>query len=171
MNTVFKNLHIEMIRFEETSSEIATLLGLKKSTVYKKMTGKSNWTIDEACKLCEHYDRPFEYLFSKNLENIYTPLKYDDFKQYEIPGVKPGVYKPGLRYKFRFKNGYGASVVKHGASYGSEDDLFEVAVLKFDDKGECYLYYDTPIMNDVMGYLNNYQVLKVLDKINKLKAR
>ena len=47
--------------------------------------------------------------------------------------------------------------------------MFELAVLKFkgeDNLGE--LCYDTPITDDVMGYLTNDDVLELLEKIKNL---
>lgn len=66
-----------------------------------------------------------------------------------------------------FSNGYGASVVKHKFSYGAEEGLFEIAVLK-GDKGKWDLCYDTEITNDVLGYLTNEDVAETLEKIRNL---
>lgn len=73
----------------------------------------------------------------------------------------------GIQYVFRFKNGYGASVVKGEGSYGGEQDLWELAVLKFD--GDEYdLDYDTEITNDVEGYLTDEDVGDLLRRIKAL---
>lgn len=63
----------------------------------------------------------------------------------------------GVQYIYRFNNGYGASVVRHIGSYGSERGLWELAVLYFecDDWG---LSYSTDITDDVIGYLNPTKV-------------
>lgn len=63
----------------------------------------------------------------------------------------------GICYRFKFENGYGASIIKHGGSYGFEEDLWEVAVLKNDD-----LCYDTPVTCDVEGYCNDKEVNRIL---------
>ena len=63
-----------------------------------------------------------------------------------------------------FDNGYGASVVRHEYSYGGKDGLYELAVLS--NEGE--LTYDTPITNDVLGYLTDRDVTEVLIKIQQL---
>ena len=74
----------------------------------------------------------------------------------------------GAQYIFRFPNNYGASVVKHFSSYGSSEDLWELAVLRFEgDKWD--LTYDTEITDDVMGYLTNQDVLDLLQRIRDLK--
>lgn len=70
----------------------------------------------------------------------------------------------GVVARITFENGYGASVVKHEYSYGGKDGLYELAVL--DKDGE--LCYNTPITNDVIGYLREIDVTDVMEKIQKL---
>ena len=70
----------------------------------------------------------------------------------------------GVVARITFDNGYGASVVKHEFSYGGKDGLYELAVL--DSNGD--LTYDTPITNDVIGYLRPEDVTDVMEKIQKL---
>jgi hypothetical protein len=70
----------------------------------------------------------------------------------------------GVVSRIVFENGYGASVVRHEYSYGGKDGLYELAVLNTD--GE--LAYDTPITNDVLGYLTDKDVTDVLIKIQQL---
>jgi hypothetical protein len=65
---------------------------------------------------------------------------------------------------YRFDNGYGASVVSGPHTYGGKDGLFEVAVL--DKNGG--LCYNTPITNDVVGWLDFSGVADVLNKIKSL---
>lgn len=64
---------------------------------------------------------------------------------------------------YKFDNGYGASVVCHLGSYGAPNGLFEVAVMK---NGK--IVYDTPITNDVVGWLDFADVAEVLEKIKNL---
>lgn len=99
-----------------------------------------------------------------------TDLKYDNYKKYEVVGNYSAFDMFGASYnhKFKFENGYGASVIKHYGSYGYEKDLFELAVLIYDgDKFD--LCYNTPITDDVIGYLTNDEVLELLEKIKNLK--
>jgi len=63
-----------------------------------------------------------------------------------------------------FDNGYGASVVIGPYTYGGEDGLYELAVLGKDGK----LTYDTPVTDDVEGYLTEDAVTKLLEQIQKL---
>lgn len=75
----------------------------------------------------------------------------------------------GVQYLFKFPNNYGASVIKHMYSYGSSRDLWELAVIYFDDGGDWDLTYDTEITGDVEGYLTDQDVLDLLGKIRDLK--
>ena len=70
----------------------------------------------------------------------------------------------GYRKVYTFGNNYGASVVSSRFSYGGDAGLFEVAVL--DMKGE--IVYDTPVTDDVVGYLDFDGVAKVLQQIQNL---
>jgi hypothetical protein len=71
----------------------------------------------------------------------------------------------GVRSVTMFENGYGASVVSHPMSYGGKMGLYELAIL--DKNGE--LTYDTPITDDVIGYLTPEQVTEKLIEIQDLK--
>ena len=73
-----------------------------------------------------------------------------------------------MQWKFKFNNGYGASVIKHWGSYGFENDLFELAVISWDDNTSS-LCYDTEITDDVIGHLTNQDVMDTLRKIKDLK--
>jgi hypothetical protein len=66
--------------------------------------------------------------------------------------------------RIMFDNGYGASVVIGPYTYGGEDGLYELAVLGNDGK----LTYDTPVTDDVEGYLSETQVTDLLIKIQQL---
>ena len=71
----------------------------------------------------------------------------------------------GYQKRYKFANGYGASVVSHEFSYGGSQGFFEVAVL--DSNGD--LCYDTPVTNDVIGYLDFAGVAEVLESIESLE--
>lgn len=66
---------------------------------------------------------------------------------------------------YKFDNGYGASVIPWG--YGSEKGFLELAVLDKDGN----LCYDTPITNDVIGWLTSAEVESILEDIKKLPSR
>lgn len=72
-----------------------------------------------------------------------------------------GLHIGGSQWKFRFPNGYGASVIDDG--YGAEAGLYELAVLR-----GGHIVYDTPITDDVLGWLTEDQVTEALDQIEAL---
>jgi len=76
----------------------------------------------------------------------------------------------GVQKVYVFPNGYGASVVRHSFSYGGNKGLWELAVLdiKNTEPLEWEISYDTPITNDVVGYLNDEQVEKYLKHVELL---
>lgn len=69
----------------------------------------------------------------------------------------------GRQWIFNFDNGYGASVITGGIAYCNEAQPYELAVLRHDE-----LCYDTPITDDVIGYLTNDEVFNLLDRIEQL---
>lgn len=73
----------------------------------------------------------------------------------------------GFQVRWKFDNGYGASVIRNTMSYGYESGLYELAVLKVlgDD---MYIAYDTPITDDVLGRLTAERVAELLDEIAAL---
>ena len=62
-----------------------------------------------------------------------------------------------------FKNGYEGSIITGEYTYTDKEHPYELAVLK---NGE--LCYDTPITNDVIGYLTADEVGEILEKIEAL---
>ena len=73
----------------------------------------------------------------------------------------------GVQHRYKFPNGFGASVVRHDYSYGGRDGKWELAVL--DSAG--HLTYDTPVTDDVLGYLSEDEVVAALDQIDALEAK
>jgi hypothetical protein len=69
----------------------------------------------------------------------------------------------GIVSRTQFDNGYAVSVVKSEYTYGGKDGLYELAIFKDDE-----ICYDTPITNDVLGYLTDRDVTEVLIKIQQL---
>jgi hypothetical protein len=70
----------------------------------------------------------------------------------------------GHQWRFKFANGYGASVIVNEYSYGGREGLYEVAIL--DKEGE--IDYTTPIASDVIGHLTEDDVSDVLYEISSL---
>ena len=93
-----------------------------------------------------------------------TPLNYSKYEEYHFETKNPG------QWAFKFPNNYGASVIKHPGSYGYYEDKFELAVLKFETEevSEYHLCYDTPITDDVIGYLTEEEVFDRLEEIKQL---
>ena len=69
----------------------------------------------------------------------------------------------GIVSRTQFDNGYEASVVRSDYTYGGKTGLYELAVFK---DGE--ICYDTPITDDVIGYLRPEDVTDVMAKIQQL---
>ena len=73
----------------------------------------------------------------------------------------------GMQWIYKFSNGYGASVICGPYTYGGEEGLFEIAVLKFD--GDKFsICYDTEITNKVIGHLDFGEVQGYLREIKNL---
>jgi hypothetical protein len=69
----------------------------------------------------------------------------------------------GITSRTEFDNGYEISVVKSPYTYGGDKGLYELAIFK---DGE--ITYDTPITDDVIGYLRPEDVTDVMTKIQQL---
>ena len=81
----------------------------------------------------------------------------------------------GVQKQYRFPNGYGASVVKFTigglpGSYGAEDGLWELAVVKWTSDKTYELDYTTGIIEDVLGRLTEADVESTLQQIKNLKG-
>jgi len=76
---------------------------------------------------------------------------------------QPMQFEVGIQARIFFDNGYGASVVKSLHSYGGNQGLYELAVIK-----DNAIRYDTPITDDVIGYLTEDDVTKYLGQIQNL---
>ena len=74
----------------------------------------------------------------------------------------------GTQKLYSFPNGYGASVVKHEYSYGGDRGLWELAVINNISEDGFDICYDTPITNDVIGWLNDPEVDRLLYLIRDL---
>jgi hypothetical protein len=87
------------------------------------------------------------------------------FGDLEFEVINDTPFMVGKKSRMSFDNGYGVSVVSHTYSYGGKDGLFEVAVLDKDGN----LTYDTPVTNDVIGYLTEEDVTDVMKQVQELK--
>ena len=81
---------------------------------------------------------------------------------------KPNPLKSGIQARIIFENGYGASVVKGEYTYGGKEGLFELAVLG-KDGFICYDKSISSITSDVIGYLTEDDVTKLMEQIQNLE--
>ena len=67
-----------------------------------------------------------------------------------------------------FENGYGVSVITGGSARADDEGPYELAVLRHEgDKRYC-LCYDTPITDDVVGYLTVDGVTELMRRVQEL---
>lgn len=72
---------------------------------------------------------------------------------------------------YRFENGYGASVVKSRYSYGGKAGFWEIAVIEFNGDNDDYeLCYNTPITDNVIGWLAEGAIDGYLEQIKNLQG-
>ena len=76
----------------------------------------------------------------------------------------------GVRATIFFPNGYGASIISSKYSYSNDDQPYELAVMKGASLDKAYVCYDTPITDDVIGWLTLTDVMKTLAKIESLNS-
>jgi hypothetical protein len=92
-------------------------------------------------------------------------MKFSDLEFKSHPYYK----EDGVQAKHFFPNGYGVSVVRFPGSYGFQDDLYEVAILKVtDDEDGFELCYDTPITEDVLGHQDETDINNILKEVQSL---
>jgi len=78
----------------------------------------------------------------------------------------------GIAARHFFPNGYGVSVVQFtspygSGSYGAQEGLYELAVLTGVEE-DWKICYDTPITDDVMGYLSIDDIDTILNQVENL---
>jgi hypothetical protein len=86
------------------------------------------------------------------------------FQDLEFEQINDAPFMVGKKSRMHFDNGYGVSVVSHSYSYGGRDGLYEIAVLDSNDE----LTYDTPVTNDVIGYLTEEDVSNIMKQVQEL---
>jgi hypothetical protein len=87
------------------------------------------------------------------------------FQDLEFVEINDAPFMVGKKSRMHFENGYGVSVISHSHSYGGSKGLYEIAVLDSEDN----LTYDTPVTNNVIGYLTEEEVTDVMKQVQKLK--
>lgn len=101
-------------------------------------------------------------LTTKDLEQHPNFMAYEPRTEFTF--TLPGPDGKTGQWRFRFSNGFGASVVRTSFSYGGRDGLFELAVLGHDN----HLTYATDITSDVISHLELEDVLETLGQIAQL---
>lgn len=76
---------------------------------------------------------------------------------------KPHKISSGIHARLDFDNGYSVSVVQGEFFYTNNQKEYELAVMKNGD-----ICYDTPITDDVLGYLSKEEVTKYMIQIQEL---
>ena len=95
-------------------------------------------------------------------------LNYEGFEKFLIKEtIDEDNIMPCAHYVFKFDNGYGASVIKHRGSYGHEDDLWELAVIRFDGD-DWKICYTSEISDDVIGWQTDEDIRVLLERIQSL---
>ena len=87
------------------------------------------------------------------------------FGKYEL--ADKGHEMGGEHYLVVFPNGFGASIIKFWGSRGYPRK-YELGVLKGENVEDAVLTYDTPITDDVIGYLSPDEVGEKLEQIEAL---
>lgn len=91
--------------------------------------------------------------------------KYDlNYLIFDDINFKP--YMSGVHGKVIFDNGYGVSVIKHEYSYGGPQGFYELAVIN--DEGD--VIYDTPVTDDVIGWLTPKDITELMIQVQDLKS-
>ena len=86
-------------------------------------------------------------------------LNYESFEEYLVERIDSSTRvcfrkQPGVQYIFRFENNYGASVVKRLGSYGYDQDLWDLAVIRFGKYDElCIEYFENHDCNEELEEL------------------
>ena len=98
----------------------------------------------------------------------------------EIPDVQKFADGSGALYQKYFNNGYATSVICHNASYGGNEGLFELGLLRIDlnepeVNGEPvyeFVSVDEITGKDdtVIGWLTEEEVVKLQDKVSQLPS-
>lgn len=98
------------------------------------------------------------------MSNIIKALPLDRFEKLNFDHITVRDLNGGKQAVIFFPNGYGASVINHSFSYGTE-----LAILK-GDKEKYDLCYDTPITDDVIGHIGSAdKLISLLTDISKLE--
>jgi len=94
-----------------------------------------------------------------------TPLNYKGYEKYLVHETNDFMghgSNNDYGYRFAFPSGLELSVIKHFGSYGYNDDLFEIAVMKDGDFVHIQGITDDDV---VKGYLTNEEVIEIIKEL------
>ena len=109
--------------------------------------------------ILEEREKKYNKLMTKE-KLLFMKHQHDPFEEYR---TELNEHYDGIQKRYKFPNGYGASVICHKGSYGGHLGLWELAV-----ELHGIIVYDTAITADVMGYLKTEEVNKQLKAIKEL---
>lgn len=96
-------------------------------------------------------------------------MKTNDMKTFaDIKFNKHLNFANGVQGLMFFNNGYGVSVINGKGAYVL-DGQYELAVL-IGDKDYWKLTYNTPITDNVIGYLSELEVTEIMIKVQQLTS-
>lgn len=78
-----------------------------------------------------------------------------------------GELNGGVYMRVFFASGFGVSVIQSPLSYGGSCDKYELAVIE-GNPVNWHITYDTHITNDVLGWLDEDQVIGYMRQVSKL---
>lgn len=76
----------------------------------------------------------------------------------------------GIQYLGFFPNGYGVSIVNHEFSYKGNSGNWELAVI-IGNTEKFELTYETPITDNVLGWLSDDDVNEICIKVSELPKK
>ena len=82
---------------------------------------------------------------------------------YSLPYPLSKQYGNAKQAIFNFANEYGVSVILGECYYSNGIDTYEVAILK-----DGQITYDTPVTNNVIGYLKSSEVSEIMSQVQEL---
>lgn len=62
-DVLYRNIVIEMVVSGETYDDLAEVCGMYRQAFTRKMRGDTQFSVQQAHALCEHFNKSFEYLF------------------------------------------------------------------------------------------------------------
>ena len=107
----------------------------------------------------EEREKKYNKLMTKE-KLLFMKHQHDPFEEYR---TELNEHYDGIQKRYKFPNGYGASVICHKGSYGGYRGLWELAV-----ELHGIIVYDTAICADVIGHLTTKDVHKNLQALKEM---